>query len=52
MNTLRKIIAAFFTRKKAYRLELPIGLELSDGDRANLYGWPDLFIQDVHYECS
>mgnify|MGYP006872994702 FL=1 len=52
MNTLRKLLDAFSLKKKAYRLELPIGLELSDGNRANLYGWPDLFIQDVHYECS
>ena len=26
---------------------LPVGMELSDGDRAALYGWPDKTIEDV-----
>ena len=26
---------------------LPVGMELSDGDRAALYGWPDKTIAEV-----
>ena len=26
---------------------LPVGMELSDGDRAALYGWPDKTIEEV-----
>ena len=29
---------------------LPVGLELSDGDRAALYGWPDCRIEDVEHD--
>ena len=31
---------------------LPVGLELSDGDRAALYGWPDYRVEDVDHEIS
>lgn len=34
-------------RKRSYRLELPIGLEVSDGDRAAIYGWPDKYTDEV-----
>ena len=26
---------------------LPVGMELSDGDKAALYGWPDKTIKEV-----
>ena len=29
---------------------LPVGLELSDGDRAALYGWPDYRVEDVDHD--
>ena len=29
---------------------LPVGLELSDGDRARLYGWPDCYVQEVMHD--
>ena len=29
---------------------LPVGLELSDGDRAALYGWPDYRVEEVDHE--
>ena len=25
----------------------PFGLEVSDGDRATLYGWPDKYVHEV-----
>ena len=37
-----------FNRQKVFEIEqLPVGLELSDGDKAALYGWPDKFVQEV-----
>ena len=37
-----------FNRQKVYSIDrLPVGLELSDGDRAALYGWPDKFVNEV-----
>ena len=29
---------------------LPVGMELSDGDRAALYGWPDKTIEEAENE--
>ena len=41
-------IFRIFRRPRAYTIkQLPVGLELSDGDRAALYGWPDKFVQEV-----
>ena len=38
-------------KQKAYRIErLPVGFELSDGDHAALYGWPDKLIDEVSHE--
>ena len=37
-----------FTRQKVYSIDrLPVGLELSDGDKAALYGWPDKLVSEV-----
>lgn len=37
-----------FSRQKVYSIDrLPVGLELSDGDKAALYGWPDKFVCEV-----
>lgn len=39
-----------FNRQKVFEIDqLPIGLELSDGDRAALYGWPDMFVHEVSH---
>ena len=54
MNILTRILTALTGRKKSYKLDMPVGLELSDGDRAAIYGWPDEFIGDAinHESCS
>ena len=44
MNMLKRIIERFSNKRKVYKIELPIGLEISDGDRAAIYGWPDSYI--------
>ncbi len=36
--------SALKSEKKVYKVELPVGDELSDGDRALIYGWPDMLI--------
>ena len=39
-----------FNRQKVFEIDqLPIGLELSDGDRAALYGCPDMFVHEVSH---
>ena len=49
---LNKIIQSFlfFTLTKRQRefeiKSLPVGLEISDGDRAALYGWPDITVEE------
>lgn len=47
---LMKPVLKFFrlwNGQKVYRIDrLPICLELSDGDRAALYGWPDRYAND------
>ena len=48
MNILKAHL--FGRKKKCYRVELPIGLELSDGDRAMIYGWPDKYTSEVGIE--
>ena len=47
MNILPRILTALTGRKKSYKLDMPVGLELSDGDRARIYGWPDNFVKEV-----
>ena len=47
-----KFLRRFFTRLTSKEVvhfipRLPVGMELSDGDRAALYGWPDKTIEDV-----
>ena len=38
-----------FTKKEVvhFNPNSSLGLELSDGDRAALYGWPDKTVEDV-----
>ena len=37
--------------KKAYVIErLPVGMELSDGDQATLYGWADVSLEGLEDE--
>ena len=40
-----KFLRKLFTRKEVVHFALE--LELSDGDRAALYGWPDKTIEEV-----
>ncbi len=44
-----KFLRRLFTRHEVVHVipRLPVGLELSDGDRAALYGWPDCTVQEV-----
>ena len=41
---LRRLFARLIGKEVVH---IPIGLELSDGDRAVLYGWPDKTIEEV-----
>ena len=35
-------------KSRAFEIKsLPVGLELSDGDHAALYGWPDLTVDEA-----
>lgn len=48
INFLRKIFAHFMNKEVVHFIpRLPVGMELSDGDRAALYGWPDRTIEEV-----
>ena len=41
INFLRRI----FVKEKVHVIKFyPFGLEVSDGDRAAVYGWPDVFV--------
>ena len=40
-----KFIRKLFTRKEV--MHFALGLELSDGDRAVLYGWPDITVEEA-----
>ena len=31
---------------------MPVGFELSDGDKARLYGWPDKYVSEVEDAAS
>ena len=45
---LRKLFNRFMNKEVVHFIpRLPVGIELSDGDRAALYGWPDKAIEDV-----
>ena len=45
---LRKLFVCFAGKEVVHFMPLSYtGLELSDGDRAALYGWPDKTIEDV-----
>lgn len=47
MSLIHDLIKKIKGPPKVYRIELPIGDELSDGDRAAIYGWPDVQIDDA-----
>ena len=47
MNLIYRLIELLRGRRKAYYIELPIGNEISDIDRAAIYGWPDFSVRDV-----
>lgn len=40
-----KFLRELFTRKEVVHFALE--LELSDGDRAALYGWPDITVEEA-----
>ena len=44
-----KFLRRLFSRHEVVHFipRLPVALELSDGDRAALYGWPDKTVQEV-----
>lgn len=46
MDVMKGIAALFGAVKRVCKVEQPIGLELSDGDRAALYGWPDVYAKE------
>lgn len=55
MKTVRRMLrrmSRLFGRHDVVHFipRLPVGLELSDGDRAALYGWPDCRIEDVEHD--
>ena len=44
---LRKLFNHFMSKEVVHFIpRLPVGMELSDGDRAALYGWPDRYVND------
>ena len=49
LRGLRRLLRRLFSRREVVHFipRLPVGLELSDGDRAALYGWPDYYVQEV-----
>ena len=53
LDVLRRILRRLFRgRETAYVItSLPIGLELSDGDKARLYGWPDRTVEDAERDA-
>ena len=52
MHLIHKLIEKIKGKPKVYRIELPIGNQLSDGDRAAIYGWPDYFVRDIEDETD
>ena len=52
MKRIRRILRRLFRHHEVVHFIpcLPVGLELSDGDRAALYGWPDYRVEDVDHE--
>ena len=50
MSLIHRLIEKMKGKPKVYRIELPIGNQLSDGDRAAIYGWPDYLVSDVKDE--
>ena len=52
MSLIHRLIEKWKGKPKVYRIELPIGDELSDGDRAAIYGWPDFLVRDFADESD
>ena len=52
MSLIHRLIEKMKGKPKVYRIELPIGDELSDGDRAAIYGWPDFLVRDFADESD
>lgn len=51
MRVLQFLLRMFRRKPRGYMIErLPVGLELSDGDKARLYGWPDRYIEELPNE--
>lgn len=44
---LARVISETRTEARRHRIELSIGLELPDRDRAAIYGWPDRYVKEV-----
>ena len=52
MKILRKLLRMFRKHKAVHFIQrLPVGLELSDGDKARLYGWPDRTVEDAEHDA-
>ena len=52
MRLFHKLSMLFKKKETAFIItRLPIGLELSDGDKARLYGWPDITVEDAEYDA-
>jgi hypothetical protein len=51
-----KLVEMFQRRQRRGRCyvipRLPVCMELSDGDRAALYGWPDRYVEEVSKNAS
>ena len=49
LRGFRRLLHRIFKPREVVHFipRLPVGLELSDGDRAALYGWPDKTVQEV-----
>ena len=53
LKKLRRLMRKLRQREVVHFIPgLPIGMELSDGDKAALYGWPDRFVKDVQQESE
>ena len=55
MKTLRRLMRRIWNKITGHEVvhiigQMPVGFELSDGDRAALYGWPDKTIEEAENE--
>lgn len=45
---MKQIISKIFRSERVHLIpRLPVCMELSDGDRAMLYGWPDKTVEEI-----